>query len=67
MLGSFECELLSGTKKHFHVAGIDDCIRKNYKKSHPIGTIITITFSEKTNDGIPRFPQYLRIRDDADL
>ena len=67
MLGSFECELLKGTKKKFNVSGMDDCIRKTYKKSHPIGTIITITFNEMTNDGIPRFPRYLRKRDDHDL
>jgi DNA ligase-1 len=67
MLGSFECELLKGTKKRFNVSGIDDCIRKTYKKSHPIGTIITITFNEKTDAGIPRFPRYLRKRDDYNL
>jgi len=67
MLGSFECELLDGVGKHFYVAGMDDCIRKNYLKSHPKGTVITIIFNEKTNDGIPRFPRYLRKRDDYDL
>jgi DNA ligase-1 len=67
LLGSFECELLKGTKQRFYVSGMNDCIRKTYKKTHPIGTIITITFNEKTNDGIPRFPRYLRKRDDHDL
>ena len=67
MLGSFECELLKGTKKRFHVSGMDDCMRKNYKKTHPIGTVITITFNEKTKDGIPRFPRYLRKRSDHGL
>jgi hypothetical protein len=52
---------------YFYVSGMDDCIRKTYKTSHPIGTIITITFNEKTDDGIPRFPRYLRKRDDHDL
>ena len=67
LLGSFECKLLNGTQKPFYVSGMDDCIRKTYKTSHPIGTIITITFNEKTDDGIPRFPRYLRKRDDHDL
>jgi DNA ligase-1 len=67
MLGSFTCELLKGSKKHFNVSGMNDCIRKTYKKTHPIGTIITIIFNEKTNDGIPRFPRYLRKRDDANF
>ena len=67
MLGSFECKLLKGVDKPFYVSGMDDCIRKTYRKSHPIGTIITITFNELTNDGIPRFPRYLRKRDDHDL
>jgi len=67
LLGSFECKLLKGVEKRFNVSGMDDCIRKNYKTSHPIGTVITIIFNEKTNDGIPRFPRYLRKRDDHDL
>ena len=67
MLGSFECELLKGVAKRFNVSGMDDCIRTTYRKTHPVGTIITITFNEKTNDGIPRFPRYLRKRDDHDL
>jgi len=67
LLGSFECELLNGVKKRFNVSGMDDCIRKTYKATHPIGTIITIIFNETTNDGIPRFPRYLRKRDDYDL
>lgn len=67
LLGSFECELLKGTKKRFNVSGMDDCVRKNYRKTHPVGTIVTITFNEKTKDGIPRFPRYLRKRDDHDF
>ena len=64
MLGSFECSLLSDDSKVFFVSGMDDDIRKIYKRSHPIGTVITITYNDTSNEGIPRHPRYLRIRED---
>jgi hypothetical protein len=41
-----------------------DKIRKDYLTTHPINTIITITYNELSNDNYPRHPRYLRIRDD---
>ena len=64
LLGSFIVSGINGTAngKKFKVAGINDEIRNNYKKTHPIGTIITYKYNGHTNNNIPRFPRYLRIR-----
>ena len=67
MLGSFRCCLLSDPNIEFNLSGMDDSIRKNYKQSHPIGTILTVQFNDKTKKGVPRFPRYLRIRHDNGL
>ena len=40
-------------------------IRENFKETHPIGTIITITHNGYTDSGKPRFARYLRKRDDV--
>ena len=42
---------------------MNNTIRKNYKKTHPIGTVITIVYNELLQN-IPRHPRYLRKRDD---
>ncbi len=62
MLGAFRCELLNNSDIHFDISGMDDSIRKNYKKTHPIGTIVTFTYMGLSNKGVPRHPNYLRIR-----
>ena len=62
MLGSFKCELVKNPKIKFTISGINDTIRKNYKKTHPIGTIVTFTYMGTSSKGIPRHPNYLRIR-----
>ena len=49
----------------FSISGMDDSIRESYKVTHPIGTIITYEYSGKTDSGKPRFPRYLRFRDDV--
>jgi DNA ligase-1 len=61
MLGSFECT--NGNTKFF-VGGMNDAIRKNYRTTHPIGTLLTYTFNGLTSDGIPRHPRYKGIRGD---
>lgn len=64
MLGAFEVEDLK-TKKKFKVgSGLTDKIRKDYKKTHPKGTLITYAYTGTTDSGIPRHPRYLRIRSD---
>jgi DNA ligase-1 len=62
MLGSFECSLVDKPDIKFNVSGMDDKIRNSYKNTHPIGTIITITYNGLTGLGKPRHPRYLRIR-----
>ena len=61
MLGSYQCALLDDEKKKFFVSGMDDAQRK---KPLPIGTVITITYNDKTKNGIPRHPRFLRVRAD---
>ena len=75
MLGSFKCNasirILDKKKNKYiikkvpiTVGGMTDKIRKDYLTTHPINTIITITYNELSNDNYPRHPRYLRIRDD---
>ena len=62
MLGAFKCELKKNPKIKFDISGMDDEIRKNYKKTHKVGTIVTFTYMGLTGTGVPRHPNYLRIR-----
>lgn len=62
MLGAFHCKLENG--KTFYVSGMDDNIRKNYLKTHPIGTKITVLYTFLTDDNIPRHPRYKGIPND---
>ena len=61
-LGAFHCELVSDPKIRFHLSGMADKIRSNYKTSHPVGTVVTFTYNEISKKGVPRFPRYQRIR-----
>jgi DNA ligase-1 len=61
LLGSFECT--NGVSKFF-VSGMNDTIRKNYRTTHPVGTLLTYTFNGLTSDSIPRHPRYKGIRGD---
>jgi len=75
MLGGFVCKplmsygnysVLDSDESHiFSISGMDDDVRVNYNDTHPIGTIITYEYSGKTESGKPRFPRYIRIRDDV--
>jgi len=74
MLGAFICSPLlpevDGKRKidkeySFTMSGMDDKTRKNYKKTHPVGTIVTFLFNDRTAGGKPRHPRYQRIRDDV--
>lgn len=61
LLGSFHCEM--NGKKFYVGTGISDELRKEkYRKTHPIGSLITIQYTEMTKAGIPRFPRYVRRR-----
>lgn len=77
MLGGFECKplinmdtyhVIDNKEKHeFTTSGMDDSIRENYKITHPVGTVITITHNGYTDSGKPRFARYIRKRDDVVL
>ena len=62
LLGSFTGALLNDRKIKCNVSGMDDKIRNSYQETHPIGTVITITYNGTTSAGKPRHPRYLRIR-----
>lgn len=74
-LGGLVCRPLKNCDTHmkidkddnhiFTISGMDDSIRNNYKKTHPIGTIITYECSGFTDKGIPRFGRYVRKRNDV--
>jgi DNA polymerase/3'-5' exonuclease PolX len=74
ILGGFICRplinmdtyhLIDKDENHeFSLSGMDDGVRNDYEKTHPIGTIISITHSGKTDGGKPRFARYERKRDD---
>ena len=76
-LGGFECQPLINHDTYmtvnedpglkFTLSGMDDKVRNNYKKTHPVGTIITFECSGFTDKGLPRFGRYLRIRTDIVL
>ena len=77
MLGGFICKPLINHDTYmtidedeshvFTLSGMDDSIRKNYPKTHPLGTIISFECSGYTDKGVPRFGRYIRSRDDVIL
>lgn len=77
LLGAFICKQLINHDTYssvdenedhiFSISGMDDAIRKSYKKSHPVGTIISYEHSGKTDKGKPRFGRYTRVRTDITI
>ena len=77
MLGGFICQQLinhdtymsidENEDHNFSISGMDDDVRKTYKSTHPIGTIISYEHSGKTDKGKPRFARYTRIRTDITI
>ena len=62
-LGALEVELADGTR--FSVGtGLSDDERR---APPPLGTIITFRYQELSEAGVPRFPSYVGVRDDAAL
>jgi DNA ligase-1 len=61
-VGALEVELPDGTR--FSVGtGLSDAERDT---PPPVGSIITFRYQELSDDGVPRFPSYVGIREDAD-
>lgn len=62
-VGALECVLPNGT--NFSVGtGLSDAEREN---PPAIGSVITFRYQELSNEGVPRFPSYLGVRDDVVL
>ena len=62
-LGAFQCETIKAPNAKFFISGMTDEVRDNYKKTHPIGTIVTYTYVGVGESGVPRHPNYLRKRE----
>ena len=63
MLGAFKCQMIKNPDIKFQISGMDDGIRKDYEKTHPIGAIVTFGYFGLSEKGVPRHPNYIRIRD----
>jgi DNA ligase-1 len=61
ILGSFDCRDVE-TNQEFNLSGMTHEIRRNFKTTHPLGTLITYKYRGLTKDRKPRQPTYLRIR-----
>ena len=61
LLKSFQCVLKKDKKIMFYVSGFSEDIRKNFRKTHPINTIITFSHNGFTSKKVPRHPRYKRI------
>ncbi len=60
-LGSLQCQMPDGTV--FNVGtGLSDAERTD---PPPVGSIITYRYQELSNDGVPRFPSFVGVRDDV--
>lgn len=60
MTGALDMEMADG--KRFRIgSGLSDALRR---VPPPIGTRITYRYQHLTKNGVPRFPRYLRVRED---
>lgn len=73
LLGSLNCEIFVDSKPSGIFTqigtGLTDSQRENYiipghAEEIPIGSIVSFSYMEMTNDGIPRHPVYRGVRDD---
>tara|TARA_B110001450_G_scaffold15669_1_gene14516 strand:+ start:1643 stop:3850 length:2208 start_codon:yes stop_codon:yes gene_type:complete len=76
MLGSLKCEIMTDGKPTGVFTqigtGLNDSQRENYNNPKssdyiPLGSIISFSYMEMTNEGVPRHPVYRGIRDDIRL
>jgi DNA ligase-1 len=59
MVGALRMELPDG-RRFALGSGLTDALRRN---PPPVGTLVTYRYRELTQNGMPRFPRYLRVRD----
>lgn len=76
MLGSLKCELMTDGKPNGIFTqigtGLNDAQRENYNNPNssdfmPVGSVISFSYMEMTNEGVPRHPVYRGIRDDMHI
>lgn len=60
MAGALRMELPDGRRFSLG-SGLTDILRRN---PPPVGTLVTYRYRELTQNGMPRFPRYLRVRDE---
>lgn len=60
MTGALEMEMPNGQRFRLG-SGLSDALRR---QPPPIGTRITYRYQHLTQNGVPRFPRYLRVRED---
>lgn len=60
MAGALRMELPDGRRFSLG-SGLTDALRRN---PPPVGTLVTYRYRELTHNGMPRFPRYLRVRDE---
>lgn len=46
-------------QREFRISGMKDIVRSNYRKTHPIGTVLRYCCNDYTKSGVPRHPRYL--------
>jgi DNA ligase-1 len=75
LLGSLKCEIIQDSKASGIFTqigtGFTDSQRTNYNKKGyseyvPIGSIVSFSYMEMTDDGVPRHPVYRGVRDDIE-
>jgi DNA ligase-1 len=60
LTGALEMEMPDG--RRFRIgSGLTDPLRR---RPPPIGTRVTYRYQQLTKNGLPRFPRYLRVRED---
>jgi len=59
MTGALQMEMPDG-RRFALGSGLSDALRR---KPPPVGTLVTYRYRELTQNGMPRFPRYLRVRD----
>jgi DNA ligase-1 len=59
MTGALQMEMPDG-RRFALGSGLSDTLRRN---PPPVGTFVTYRYRELTQNGMPRFPRYLRVRD----
>ncbi len=59
MTGALQMEMPDG-RRFALGSGLSDALRRN---PPPVGTLVTYRYRELTQNGMPRFPRYLRVRE----